>query len=457
MSEKKKSRSRQLEALNLVTQTLFGRTDKPVSLPSRSGVRDPYENFPRPFRDPEDDRKRMLVTPMDDLAAVNRYCWRGRRDFDEEFRILVVDDGTGDAAVFLAVQAARLPKVEIVYLAPNAESGDITRRRLRNQAERLGLPEMEKKVDFRLGSLLEVESVNIGRFDYIHCGGVSHRLDDPSVGLRALAAGLRDGGVMGVMVHAEIGRAAASHVRDMMRIVHRNETDVAQKIRDVNRLLEHLPSTNLYRKSGSVEPDDLLLLRRERTYTFTQLVERLHDCGLHLNDFVGRIKAHLMPEFLPGRLPRRIRARLAEMAPRQVAALMESLSGSLDAYEFYVSQNSDTAADLSDEDLIPSFSYAAKRCGLASKLNDPPDETIRSLTFSVESRPKPLDIPVDLSPLALASYPLIDDERTIGDIARRLRSDGPQLVRHWKNLLEFDRIHLRHVSSNVGNLNRDHF
>lgn len=517
MSKKKPSRPRQVEKL---TQSLFGRSDEALSFSHRSisktdtemekpkpdektvrtvsristpkklskveerfelkgtgvseKVRYQYENLPYPFRDPEEDKKRILITNMDDLVAINQYCYRARRDFDEEFRILIAGGGTGDATVFLAAQIARLPNAEIIYVDLSNESMNIARQRLRNQAQRLALPEMEKKVDFRLGSLLDVGEMGIGRFDYINCSGVLHHLDDPDAGLRALASVLKDDGVMTIMVYTQVGRTTVYHVQDMMRIVNRNEPEIEKKIRNTNLMLKNLPSTNLHKKNrrwislenNPIELYDLFLHSQDRAYTFMQLSDWVSRVGLHLNYFVNHVKAHLTPQMLPLRLPRRILSRLVGMNPRETAAFSEYLLGTLNTYEFVLTWQTDTAAAWDDWDLIPSFSYAAKFSGLSSKLVSPLEENIQSIAFPVNSYPGNINMPIDISPLALASYPLIDDERTIRDIVLRLKSFNPirtreslrdELILCWKNLIEFDMIQFRHVSSNVKNLNRYNF
>ena len=61
-----------------------------------------YQKFPYPLRDPEDERRLIYATPLDDLGALNFYCYRDRRDFRQGFRALVARSGTGDAVMHLA-------------------------------------------------------------------------------------------------------------------------------------------------------------------------------------------------------------------------------------------------------------------------------------------------------------------------------------------------------------------
>ena len=57
------------------------------------------------------------------------------------------------------------------------------------------------------GSLLELSSLDLGRFDYVNCVGVAHHLPDPAAALRSLAAhALAPRGGLGLMVYGTLGR-----------------------------------------------------------------------------------------------------------------------------------------------------------------------------------------------------------------------------------------------------------
>src|SRR5690242_12167958 len=93
-----------------------------------SGVREQYEAFPYPERNPEDEKQRLMHTWGDYLAQVNHYCFRGRVAFAEPIRVLVAGGGTGDATVFIAEQL-RGTGSEIVHLDFSRQSAAIARRR----------------------------------------------------------------------------------------------------------------------------------------------------------------------------------------------------------------------------------------------------------------------------------------------------------------------------------------
>ena len=92
-----------------------------------------YDAFPYPTRDPEDERHRLMRTNLDDLAAINHYCFGGQRDFRDNFRVLVAGGGTGDALIFLAHQL-RETNASIVYLDLSETATNMARARVLPQS-----------------------------------------------------------------------------------------------------------------------------------------------------------------------------------------------------------------------------------------------------------------------------------------------------------------------------------
>jgi len=134
-------------------------------------VRDQYEVYPYPARDPRDEAGRLIETTPGHLDEINHYVYAGRRDFGRPFRVLVAGGGTGDVTVMLAQQLAdRFCRGEIVHLDLSAASAKVAEARL--AARGLG------NARFVVGSLTELAALGLGRFDYIDCVGVLHHLDD---------------------------------------------------------------------------------------------------------------------------------------------------------------------------------------------------------------------------------------------------------------------------------------
>ena len=70
------------------------------------------------------------------------------------------------------------------------------------------------------GSLLDLSSLELGRFDYVNCVGVTHHLPDPAAALRGLAKhALAPGGGLGLMVYGTLGRGGVYETQ-ALRLLH---------------------------------------------------------------------------------------------------------------------------------------------------------------------------------------------------------------------------------------------
>jgi len=171
-------------------------------------VRQQYENLPFPSRDPEGERYVLRVSLPDTLGKINQYCFGGARDFSEPFRVLVAGCGTGDSVIWLASQLRDTP-AEIVAIDISVASLEVaqSRAKVRNLTN----------ISWIHGSLLDVASLGLGKFDYITSLGVLHHLPDPIAGLAALESVLADDGAMAIMLYGAIGRMQIYEIRTVRR------------------------------------------------------------------------------------------------------------------------------------------------------------------------------------------------------------------------------------------------
>lgn len=111
------------------------------------------------------------------------------------------------------------------------------------------------------GSLLSLEALGLGRFDYVNCVGVLHHLPDPAAALRALAAhALRPSGGLGLMVYGAVGRVGVYEAQAALRLLHAtgNASDGgaaargAARVADAAALLAALPAAAPLRRNAPV-------------------------------------------------------------------------------------------------------------------------------------------------------------------------------------------------------------
>lgn len=252
-----------------------------------TGVKDQYEVFPYPLRDPEDDRKRLVPTLGGNLDGISHFAFGGRRDFTKPMRVLVAGGGTGDALIYLTQQLAdRACPAEVVYIDLSAASREIAEKR----AAIRGL-----KITFVSGSLLDVAELAPGPYDYIDCSGVLHHLPDPDAGLAALAAQLAPHGAMGIMVYGTLGRSGVYPMQALLRTLAPDTLPAAERLAIFRRVLGALPATNLLRTNPVIgtnpqtddnELFDMFLHSQDRSYTVEEIGRFADGAGLRVTSFI---------------------------------------------------------------------------------------------------------------------------------------------------------------------------
>lgn len=303
-------------------------------------VRDQYEAYPYPARDPRDEAKRLVVGSPSDLREVNHYLYGGRLDLRRPFRALVAGGGTGDAAIMLAQQLANAALDlgvarekglhEVVYLDLSAASRRIAEARA--EARRL------TNVRFVTGSLLEVARLAPGPYDYVDCCGVLHHLADPPAGLAALRSVLAPAAGIGMMVYGRYGRRGVYELQALLRDLG-GEEPLRERVGLTRRLLGQLPASNWFRrnpflgdhKHSDAELVDLLLHSQDRAYDVAELLRLVAGAGLRPVSFVEPLRYEPESYLTDGALKQRFAG--LEASRRWAAA--EALAGNVKTHLLY--------------------------------------------------------------------------------------------------------------------------
>jgi SAM-dependent methyltransferase len=377
-------------------------------------VRELYEAFPFPLRDPATENPAAVpVSPTDILGKINHHGFRGRRDFTKSFRALVAGGGTGDAAIFLAAQL-RETGAEVVCLDLSDASLAIARRRA-------ALRGLEQRVRWIQGSILDVASLGLGRFDYISCLGVLHHLADPDAGLRALVDVLAEDGAIGLMVYGRYGRLDIYAMQDLMRLVNRGEPDLSVQVANLKAALRGLSPANLLLRGRSREQVEALLANeasmvdtflhaQDRAYTVPELYRFVEGAKLSVVNFTnfGRV---LRLEYEPDvyLADDTLKARLAARPAHERHAIAELLHGHMFVHTLYAARPGSGAASFRDPDMVPFF-LTVPGAQAAERLRARGAVKVR-----LSSR---ITLAVAPSPAALACLALVDGVRPLAEIWR---------------------------------------
>lgn len=435
-------------------------------------VRDQYELFPYPTRDPEDDRKFLMLTLLDNLMLINQSCYSGKKDFSNGFRVLVAGGGTGDALVYLAAQLAHVPNAEIHYIDLSAESMRIAKERLHNQSLRLECPQIEEIVNFRIASLLDLPSLGVGEFDYINCYGVLHHLNDPFEGIRALRSVLKDDGAIGLMLYGKVGRTSIYPIQDLMRIINREVSDPLERIGNTNLVLANLPLCNPHRRNGRWQADegnpneiyDTFLHSSDKAFDIDGIFELSETADLHINGFGAGFTTYLDPGAIAHSLPSRIRKIVEKMSVRELLRFFELHHGHFNKFELYLSPRENAAIEMENGGIIPSFTIFARIQRLDERLRNAQkgeqivfntethlgeslcaitsDELLRRICLNIDGHSDVETIVENVSPL-LANIP--------AGLVREI------VLQRLEVLIQRNMISFRHTESRVDCLNEEWF
>ena len=390
-------------------------------------VRSQYEALPYPPCNPEDDRKRLVLTWLEDLPMINHYCFAGKQSFKNGFRALVAGGGTGDATIFLAEQL-RHTNAEVVHLDMSQASIALAQERARIR----GLSNIRWIHDSLL-NLPRLAEQGLGSFDYINCSGVLHHLAEPDAGLQALKSVLKSTGSIGLMVYATAGRTGVYQMQALMRLVNENvntEGDEQRKIANTRDVLASLPASNWFRRSEDLHHDhkmgdagiyDLLLHSQDRAYSVGELFDWLETGnGFHLQfSDVQRGRSPYLPHMVLGSKPPAMAATLRQRPLRQQYEMAELMSGSIITHSLYLTPGASSVAPYGDAAYIPFFYHEPLTGEVAAKVF----ASNRGQPFLLQHQHSGVALTVNPGKYGPQILRLIDGQRSFGQIFNQFRAD----------------------------------
>lgn len=380
-------------------------------------VRDQYEAYPYPPRNPEDERIRLENSWHDFLEVINFYCFKGKNTFSQDFRVLVAGGGTGDQTIFLAEQLRYNRRAEVVHLDISAHGTGIAKRRA--EVRKLA------NITWVHGSVLDLPSLPVGRFDYINCVGVLHHLEDPAAGLKALGAVLKDDGAMSLMLYGKSGRTGVYQMQELMRRINLDEPDLRTKIENTKTVLDGLPKTNWFKRSEDVIGDhrefgdagivDLLLHAQDKPFTVEELYELVEGCNLHVVELLERGRYKYKVEWYIR--DTRLLDKVGALPRKQQQAIAELIAGDMIVHNFYVAGKTDTVATPDDLRNVPFYFLDPPR--------NVPDLIDRGRGQRVKIEAPLYAAPVEFVPGRYTRdiFTCLDGERSLKEIFEQVRRD----------------------------------
>ncbi|MEO7385347.1 MAG: class I SAM-dependent methyltransferase [Gammaproteobacteria bacterium] len=320
--------------------------------PYLEAVKQQYEAFPYPPRDPADEKRRLWHAVSGNLLLINHHCFRGQMDFRKGFRCLVAGGGTGDTAIFMAEQL-RDYDAEVVYLDMSTAARQVAEARARVR----GLD----NITWVTASIMQLPELKLGKFDYIECCGVLHHLESTEAGLQALKAVLKDQGGIFLMLYGKYGRQVVYDMQALLKTYLPEGIGMQEKVQMTRRLLDALPPSNGFIRDlagwkseidaeglGDAGLYDLLLHSQDRCFDVPGAYALAKCAGLHLLSFAHDADAY---DPLNHVTDSAVREYLATLDLPRRQALAEQFIGTRRKHEFFLGRHSDQGASLRDENL----------------------------------------------------------------------------------------------------------
>jgi SAM-dependent methyltransferase len=390
-------------------------------------VREQYEAYPYPPRNPTDEKVRLENSWHDFLELINFYCFKGRNNFSQDFRVLVAGGGTGDQTIFLAEQLRYNRRAEVVHLDISEKCNEIARRRaeVRNLAN----------ITWVHGSVLDLPSLKLGPFDYINCVGVLHHMDDPRAGLQALRSVLKDDGAMSLMLYGKYGRTGVYQLQELLRRINLDATDLQAKLANTKIVLDSLPKTNWFKRSEDIIGDhkefgdagivDLLLHAQDLPFTVDELYDLVEGCGLHVIELIERGRSKYKVESYIR--DKQILDRVSALPRRQQQAIAELIAGDMIVHNFYVARRANTVASLDDLRNVPFYFLDPPRNVLELiEQSSGPSVKVASTLYAA-----PVEFVPGLYTRDLFKY--LDGEHSLKEIFEQIRRDHGKTEQQLSN------------------------
>ncbi len=388
-------------------------------------VRNQYEALPYPAVNPEDERKRLTQTWLEDLPMINHYCFAGKQSFRKGFRALVAGGGTGDPTIYLAEQLKNTD-AQIVHLDISEASNTIARERARIR----GLTNIRWVHD----SLLNLPALELGQFDYISCSGVLHHLADPDAGFKALRSVLKPDGAIGLMVYGTAGRTGVYQMQALMRLVNDSlpgaEPDMQRRIANTRDILASLPTSNWFKRGEALHSDhkagdagiyDLLLHSQDRSYSVGELFAWLrdgHNMHLEFSD-VQRGRTPYLPHVVMGHRQPDLTPLLRKLPRRKQYEIAELVVGNLITHSLYATRHPSCTAPYGDPAYVPFLFHEPLTGEILARVF----AESRGQTFMMQHEHAGVAVPVNPGRYSPQILRLIDGKRSFGEIFDQFRAD----------------------------------
>ena len=216
---------------------------KPASEPMTDPVHAQYEALPYPPRDPRDEAKRL------DRRLAQPSCRSSTTSSSAAGSISPGRSARWSPAAAPATRRSCWRSSWRMRAARRLRSPISTGRTRRARSPRRAPARGLSNIRFVTGSLLDLDTLAPGQFDYIDCCGVLHHLESPKPALRHSCVRSHAAGGMGLMLYGALGRIGVYHVQGLLARLAAHDEAPAARLALARKLLAQLPATNWLKRN----------------------------------------------------------------------------------------------------------------------------------------------------------------------------------------------------------------
>ena len=247
---------------------------------------------------------------------------------------------------------------EVVYLDFSPTSMSITQYKARMR--------QNLKMVWVLDWIESIPKLGLGKFDFAISTGVLHHLKNPQKGSSIMSDLQLPNGGAAFMVYATYGRTPLYWIQNVLRIINEIEHDIEHELENARLVLEALPEDHFFHlgkyqdheKMGNVGIYDLLLHKRDVSFTTSTVFQWLQKSGYKFVDFSypeNSIPISIKSIIDEERLYKKIN-RLDVPAKFEVG---EIINGKIDKQDIYASKISDSEVNFDHLNDILIFAYGS--------------------------------------------------------------------------------------------------
>ncbi len=373
-------------------------------------VRDLYQARPYPLpNDNLDAYRDKRMVPRGTPSSCFHLYWPTKPQTGA-LDMLVAGCGTSQAVEYALWE----PEARIVATDISQPSLDHTQKLI----DKYGI----KNIELQLLSIEDIGKLKRD-FDYIACTGVLHHMDDPAAGLRSLRGVLRKDGIAYLMVYGKYGRLGVYLFQDYCKRLGIEPTDegLAELAKVFRQMPNNHPLMPMYQRLNDFKSPngiaDMFLHPRDRAYTVPDIYDWLKDAGMSFQRWLHQ--AIYLPECNAVSRTAHLE-KIKQLPEAEQYAAVELFRGNINKH-FVIACRDDRPEDSYrirfDNDDWRNYVPMRTANGAVQRTNDRPD-IAGKLVCSAHD---PYVLRPGLPPVSVHLYQLMDQKRTLGEIAAASR------------------------------------